>query len=193
MGGVLLFKKLMFSMAKEMDKDRKKRYQKQEKRQYYITQCTSHADRINEIVTNCQDSSLSLAESIEDDKVLAIEKVEVLKNIIKNIDLSIEMIKNNNDLFDLPSNAKAPYKRSIENIITGLGYLRKCYEVNLEMQKDVALVQSGDITPEEFEVLQEKLEGYQNNPPASYQEKYLTYRKMQIDSYKTTLDIINNS
>ncbi|HZG59381.1 MAG TPA: hypothetical protein VEY68_02595 [Anoxybacillus sp.] len=183
-----MFKKALFSWAKEMDKQRVKNYEKAKKRDYYIDVCVNHAEKLQDLVSNCENFTNDLEEQILDDLIPIDVKIEQYEKIVENIKFTKEMIQNNAKIYDLPSNAKEAYNDSIKHLLTAIDYYIGSYETKLELWKLKFIVANKVLTEDELEEIKSI---FSKLPDADELfKRYIQYRHLQLDCYKRALEII---
>jgi hypothetical protein len=184
-----LFKKLVNSWAKEMDKQRFKEQEKRNKRIYYVDVCTNHSDLIQEIVGKCEEFVFGVDEELSED-ISTIIKIEEYEKCIEMVKETTFAVKDNSKIYDLPLNAKQAYNDSMKHLLKGLEVLLVAYETNLHLVNTILLAETQELSTEDIELLQSKLS--ELTSPRELKEQYVHHRQLQINCIKTALDIINS-
>ncbi|USK86173.1 hypothetical protein [Peribacillus asahii] len=184
-----MFKKVLNSWAKEMDKQRYKEQDKRKKRVYYVDVCTNHADMIQEVVQNCEEYVLRTDELLTDD-IFTEVKIEELEKCVDLIKDTIRTVSENSKVYDLPPNAKQAYHDSIKHLLTGLNHFLTAFETKLVLQRGILITETQELTQEEIDELQNSISSI--TPPAYLIDEYVACRKLQLEKYETALNIINN-
>lgn len=185
---LLLFKGIIKTWAKEMDKQRYKEQDKRNRRNYYVDVCTKHAEMIQDLVEDCQDYIFGIDEQLTDD-VLTEVKIEELEKCVNVIENTMRTINENAKVYDLPPNAKQAYNDSIKHLLKAFEYLLTAFKTKNLIQQTLLVLETNEITQDEFDELQDSTSNL--TPPADLIEEYFYYRNLQLDKYKITLDIIN--
>jgi hypothetical protein len=191
------FKKAIFSMAKEMDKQRRKDYEKSQKLQQHQNKVRQYQeviwdkyDRYDEILSELNLKNIEYLQSelslMENGEVVPTEHFEEIVQYLNSVKTRIELIPR---AYDLPSPVKKTFYEGVDLLLAGIDNYIQHYSIKLTIAEINQIMYSTD-SEEVREYANEKLDEIPN--PSEFYDTATQLLSSYLSHYEESHRILEN-